>query len=158
MNISQPIKLLVSISMPLLAGFLGSLFTMPAIDSWYRLLERPAFAPPDFVFGPVWTTLYIMMGVAAYLVWKDGLSSGRVRMATLIFLLQLSLNSAWSIFFFGLQSPISGLYIIGALWTAIVLNIILFARVSRVAAWLLVPYLLWVSFASYLNYSIWMLN
>ena len=144
--------------MPLLAGFLGSLFTMSSIDSWYRLLERPAFAPPDFVFGPVWTILYIMMGVAAYLVWKDGLSSGRVRMALLIFLLQLSLNSAWSIFFFGLQSPISGLYIIGALWTAIVLNIILFARVSRVAAWLLVPYLLWVSFASYLNYSIWMLN
>lgn len=158
MNISKPIKFFIALALPLSAGFLGSLFTMSSIDSWYRLLERPAFAPPDFVFGPVWTILYIMMGIAAYLVWKDGLSSGRVRMALLIFLLQLSLNSAWSIFFFGLQSPISGLYIIGALWTAIVLNIFLFARVSKAAAWLLVPYLLWVSFAIYLNYSIWMLN
>lgn len=158
MNISEPIKLLVAIVLPLLAGFVGSWYTMPAIDSWYRLLEMPTFAPPDYVFGPVWTTLYIMMGVAAYLVWKNGLSSGRVRMALLIFLLQLTLNSAWSIFFFGLQSPQSALLIIGALWLSIVLNIVAFARVSRTAAWLLVPYLLWVSFASYLNYSIWMLN
>lgn len=155
---SQPIKLFVAIALPLLAGFIGSWFTMPAIDSWYRFLKMPTFAPPDFVFGPVWTALYIMMGVAAYLVWNKGLSSGRVRMALLIFLLQLSLNTAWSIFFFGLQSPQGGLYIIGALWLSIVLNIVVFARVSKTAAWLLVPYLLWVSFASYLNYSIWLLN
>lgn len=158
MHVSNTLKLLISLVLPLLAGFFGSIFTMPAIESWYRLLEKPLLAPPDFVFGPVWTTLYLMMGFAAYLVWKEGFSNGRVRMGLLIFILQLALNTAWSIFFFGLQSPAAGLYIIGALWVAIVLNIGAFYRVSKVAAWLLVPYLMWVSFASYLNYAIWSLN
>jgi len=141
MNISRPIKLIIALVLPQLAGFIGSLFTLPAIDSWYRFLEKPTFAPPDYVFGPVWTALYIMMGIAAYLVWKDGLSSGRIRVSLLIFLLQLTLNASWSIVFFGFQSPQGGLFILGALLFSIVLNIVAFARVSMTAAWLLVPYL-----------------
>lgn len=158
MKITQPIKLVTALALPQLAGLLGSLFTMSAIDSWYRFLMKPELAPPNYVFGPVWTTLYIMMGISAYLVWREGLANGRVRLALLIFLLQLALNASWSIVFFGLQSPLGGLFVIGALWLSIVLNIFVFARVSQVAAWLLVPYLIWVSFASYLNYSIWLLN
>lgn len=139
------------------AGLVGSLFTISAIAGWYSLLERPALSPPNWVFAPVWTTLYVLMGVAAFLVWKSG-SGRRLRRAMLVFGLQLSLNALWSVLFFGLQSPALGLVCIAAMWLSIVWTIVLFGKISRPAAWLLVPYLAWVSFASYLNAAIWLLN
>ncbi|MCE9644074.1 tryptophan-rich sensory protein [Candidatus Parcubacteria bacterium] len=137
------------------AGILGSLFTAPSIGTWYATLVRPELSPPNWVFAPVWTTLFLLMGIAAFLVWRQG-RKGRVALG--IFLLQLVLNTLWSILFFGLQSPGAALVDIVFLWLAIVATIIAFARVSTPAAWLLAPYIAWVSFAAYLNYAIWTLN
>lgn len=151
-------KFVVSISLPLLAGFVGSIFTSPAIPNWYANIIKPELNPPSWVFGPVWTTLYVLMGVAAFLVWKTGFENKKVKVALGIFLFQLVLNSLWSIVFFSLQSPGGALVVIALLWISIVINIAAFAKISKPAAWLLLPYILWVSFASYLNYSIWTLN
>lgn len=151
-------KLIIALGLPQLAGALGSLSTYSNIKSWYQFLERPALAPPNWVFGPVWTTLYVLMGIAAFLVWREGLRKTAVRKALVIFCFQLALNALWSVLFFGLQSPLLGLYGIAALWLAIALNIRLFYKVSPAAGLLLLPYLAWVSFASYLNYMIYALN
>lgn len=140
------------------AGLVGSFFTAPAINNWYATLARPEFAPPNWVFGPVWTTLYLLMGVAAFLVWQKGTRRTEVRVALGIFLLQLVLNTLWSILFFGLQSPGGAFIEIIFLWLAIAATIGAFARVSKPAAWLLAPYIAWVSFAAYLNYALWVLN
>ncbi len=151
-------KLIIAIVACELAGIIGSLFTISAIPNWYATLVKPAFNPPSSVFGPVWTTLYALMGIAAFLVWKKGFRRMDVRKALLVFGVQLILNATWSIVFFGLQSPAWALVNIIALWFAIVSTMILFYKISKPAMWLLVPYILWVSFAMYLNYSIWMLN
>lgn len=140
------------------AGTIGSLFTVPSIPSWYAGLSRSALTPPSWVFGPVWTTLYLLMGIAAYLVWRKGAEKKEVSTALWIFMLQLALNTLWSIIFFGLHSTLGALIEIVVLWLAIVVTIAAFARISRAAALLLLPYLCWVSFASYLTYSIWVLN
>ncbi|KKW30061.1 MAG: Integral membrane protein [Candidatus Uhrbacteria bacterium GW2011_GWD2_52_7] len=140
------------------AGFIGSLFTFSSVRGWYTTLERPAVNPPGWVFGPVWTTLYLLMGIAAYLVWQKGMNKKEVRYALGLFVGQLALNAMWSMVFFGLHSPGGALVNIALLWLAIIATIQAFAKVSRPAAWLLVPYLLWVSFASYLNFAIWLLN
>ena len=152
------IKLIISIVVCQCAGIIGSLFTTPAIPTWYAALQKPAFTPPNWLFAPVWITLYLLMGIAAFLVWRFGLENRRVRTALIIFLVQLVLNSLWSVVFFGLQSPLYGIIVIIILWIAILLTILKFARISAVAAWLLVPYILWVSYASALNISIWLLN
>ncbi|MFH2063502.1 MAG: TspO/MBR family protein [bacterium] len=141
-----------------LAGAVGSLFTAPSIPTWYAGLVKPALNPPGWIFGPVWTLLYALMGAAAFLVWRRGWSRAETRIALAVFGLQLVLNALWSIVFFGWQQPGWALMEIALLWLSILATILLFRRVSRAAAWLLVPYLLWVSFASYLNYSIWTLN
>ncbi len=141
-----------------LAGIIGSVFTVPAIDSWYAELVRPSFAPPNWLFGPVWTILYILMGIAAFVVWRVGTDRALVRRALVAFGAQLILNTFWSIIFFGWQSPGWALVEIIFLWLAIGLTILSFARVSRLAAWLLAPYLAWVTFAGYLNYAIYALN
>lgn len=151
-------KFVISIAVPLLAGFVGSLFTTPALPGWYASIIKPALTPPSWVFGPVWTTLFILMGIAAFLVWKRGLEKREVKVALSIFIIQLVLNALWSILFFGLQSPGAAFIDIIILWLAILFTIISFSKISKVAAWLLVPYILWVSFASYLNYSIYVLN
>ncbi len=140
------------------AGLIGSFFTMPAIDSWYRTLARPDLAPPNWVFGPVWTTLFLLMGIAAFLVWKKGWGKVRVQEALGMFVVQLGLNVLWSFIFFGLKNPGLAFVEIMFLWLAIMATIVLFARVSKWAALLLVPYIAWVSFASYLNYMISILN
>ncbi len=140
------------------AGLIGSLFTTPAIPGWYASLEKPEFSPPNWVFGPVWTTLYLLMGTAAFLVWHRGSPASAVRRALSVFWVQLALNAAWSILFFGLRSPLLGLVGIAALWLAIVVTIARFAPLSRLAAWLLAPYLAWVSFAALLNFEIYRLN
>jgi tryptophan-rich sensory protein len=150
--------LAASIIICTLAGAIGSPFTFPAIPTWYATLSKPFFSPPNWVFGPVWTMLYILMGISAYLIWQHGWKKKQVRFALFLFGMQLFLNALWSILFFGLRSPFYGLLCIIPLWICIALCIRAFYPIERWAAYLLVPYLLWVSFATILNAAIWMLN
>jgi len=152
------VKLVVSIIGCQLAGYLGSLVTRPAISTWYASLKKPSYGPPDSVFGPVWISLYLLMGIAVFLVWRQTLARSGVKAALLFFVIQLILNAIWPFLFFGLRSPLLGLADILLLWLAIVLTIILFYRVATPAALLLIPYILWVSFAAVLNFGIWRLN
>jgi translocator protein len=150
-------KLSLSIVIPLVAGVIGSLFTAPAVRSWYLVINRPSWNPPSWLFAPVWTTLFMMMGVALYLVWSKKMTSN-VRMAIKVFAAQLVLNVLWSVFFFGLGNFWLAFGEILVLWAFILLTILDFRKVNKTAAWLLVPYILWVSFASYLNFTIAGLN
>jgi tryptophan-rich sensory protein len=153
------VRLIVACAVSLSAGLIGSLTMFRGdFDAWYPTLVKPAFTPPSWVFGPVWTTLYLLMGIAAFLVWQKGLRLRAVRVALAWFLVQLVLNALWSPVFFGLHRIGWALVVIVLLWAAIVVTIRHFACVSRVAALLLVPYLLWVSFATVLNAAIWWLN
>jgi tryptophan-rich sensory protein len=140
------------------AGIIGSFFTTPSIPTWYAGLTKPALNPPSWVFGPVWTTLFLLMGIALFLVYQKGWSHHNVKVALIIFAVQLVLNVLWSILFFGLHSPGLAAIEIGFLWISILVTIIAFMPISRAAGLLLIPYILWVSFASYLNISIWFLN
>lgn len=158
MRINNFFKLVIAIIVSELAGIIGSVFTTPSIAGWYASLVKPALNPPAWVFGPVWTTLFALMGIAAFLVWRKGLDRKDVKIALVLFVGQLVLNALWSIIFFGLRGPGGALIEIVFLWLAILAMIIAFAKISKTAAWLLMPYILWVSFAGYLNYSIWMLN
>jgi len=152
------IKLAICIGVCLAAGFIGSIFTNTSIPTWYATLEKPSFTPPNWLFAPVWTILFILMGISAFLVWRVGLSEPNVKMALIIFIIQLILNTLWSVAFFGLRSPIAGLVVIVVLWIAILLTILSSAKVSITAGILLIPYILWVSFAGILNVSIYVLN
>lgn len=152
------IKLIISIFICLSAGIIGSVFTYSSIPTWYANLNKPSFNPPNWIFGPVWTFLYITMGIAAYLIWQTGLDNKPVKIALAIFIIQLFFNSIWSIAFFGYKSPFAGLVIIILLWIAIVATITAFSKISIPAMVLLIPYLLWVSFAGILNYNIYILN
>lgn len=140
------------------AGAIGSIFTMSAIPEWYDALLKPELAPPNWVFAPVWTALFLLMGVAAFMVWRGGWRRAEATIALNLFILQLALNALWSVVFFGLRNPGLALVEIAILWLAIAATIWAFAKVSKPAAWLLAPYLLWVSFAAYLNYGFWVLN
>ncbi|MBN2250633.1 MAG: tryptophan-rich sensory protein [Candidatus Altiarchaeota archaeon] len=151
-------KLSIAILACLAAGFIGSIFTAEAIPTWYASINKPELSPPNWVFAPVWSTLYVLMGVSAYLVWKKGLGSRGVKTALLAFVIQLALNAAWSFIFFGMRNPFLAFVEIIALWVSIAATILLFYRISRPASYLLVPYIVWVSFAAYLNYAIWQLN
>lgn len=152
------IKFVISILLCYAAGFVGSVFTRPAIPTWYVTLNKPSFTPPNWLFFPVWTTLYGLMGISVFLIWRKGLKEKRVSIALVLFAIQLILNALWSIAFFGLHSPISGLVIIIVLWVAILLTMIWFFRISGVAGWLLVPYMVWVGFAAILNFYVYLLN
>jgi tryptophan-rich sensory protein len=152
------ITLLACIIVCQLAGFIGSMFTTPAIPTWYANINKPSFNPPNWVFAPVWTTLYLLMGIALFLVLLKGLKEKYVKIAVLVFTFQLVLNSLWSFLFFGLQSPSAAFIEIILLWAAILASIILFFRISKIAGYLLIPYILWVSFASVLNFAIWQIN
>lgn len=151
-------KLLASILLCELSGILGSVFTFSAIPTWYASLQKPPIAPPNWVFGPVWTTLYFMMGVALYLIWRQGAQKKKVRNAMAVFGLQLALNFIWTPVFFGARSLAGGLLVIVPMWLTIVWTIKRFFPLSRWAAYLLVPYLLWVSFATVLNGWLLILN
>lgn len=151
-------QLATSISLPFIAAAIGSYFTMPAITSWYATLEKPFFSPPNWLFGPVWTLLYLLMGISLYLVWTARANKAQKAVAMKVFFVQLVLNSVWSIVFFGLQSPLLALLVIVGLWILIVLTIKHFLKISKIASWLLIPYLAWVSFASLLNLAIFYLN
>jgi translocator protein len=144
------------ISIPFLAGFIGSFFTMDAIPTWYAGLNKPDFNPPNWIFGPVWSLLYLLMGVSLYLIWNSEDKSKKF--AIWVFATQIILNTLWSILFFGMQNPLIAFIEIIILWIVIALNIFLFFKINKVAGILLVPYILWVSFASFLNYSIMILN
>jgi benzodiazapine receptor len=156
--LSDLLRLALSIAICQLAGFVGSIFTRTSVGTWYANLEKPSFTPPNWVFSPVWITLFVLMGIAAFLVWNKGLSDQRVKIALSIFAVQLILNVLWSVTFFGLRSPLAGLIEIAILWIAILLSIFYFLKVSNIAGILLMPYILWVSFAAVLNFSIWRLN
>jgi tryptophan-rich sensory protein len=151
-------KLALSILLPLLVGGSSGWATAQGVRDWYPTLVKPPFNPPAWVFGPVWTLLYLMMGISLFLIWKEGLASSAVRWAVSAFAVQLVLNFAWSFLFFWAQSPGWAFAEILLLWAAIVWTLVLFFRVSTLAGWLMTPYLAWVTFASVLNASIWLLN
>ena len=134
------------------AGLIGAIFTYPAIDSWYLTLNKPFFSPPNFIFGPVWTILYLLMGISIFMVW------GNKKVNINWFWLQLGLNIFWSIIFFGLRSPTLGFLVILLLWYTIFRTIKEFDKYNKTASYLLYPYIIWVSFASLLNFSIMILN
>ena len=157
-DIAEIIKLIFSILVCQFAGFIGSFFTFPSIPTWYKSLKKPSFSPPNWVFAPVWITLYTLMGISVFLVLRVDLSSQSVQFAILIFGIQLALNVLWSFVFFRLRLLLGGLVTIAFLWIAIFLTILSFLNISLLAALLLVPYILWSSFAAFLNYSILVLN
>jgi len=181
MKYSNLLKLLVSIIICELAGVAGSFFTISQVNVWYKTLNKSFLNPPSWVFGPVWTILFVLMGISLYLVWsKDFVVNneinirkkkawnvlsqkfftGHLRKANiiLIFAVQLSLNIIWSIIFFGMHSPGPAFFELLTLWFAIIFTIINFYRVSKTAAVILIPYIIWVSFAAVLNYFVWILN
>lgn len=139
------------------AAFIGGLFTSASVDGWYRTLPKPAWTPPGWIFGPVWTLLYLAMAIAAWLVWRQRAFSN-VSVALSLFVAQLVLNVAWSAVFFGLQSPGLAFVNIVLLWGTIVSTMITFWRITATSGWLFVPYILWVTFAAALNFSIWRMN
>lgn len=148
------IGLVVFLAVCYLVAAIGSLFTTPAIPGWYATLPRPSWTPPSWVFGPVWTLLYTLMAIAAWLVWRRR-NVTAVTVPITLFAVQLGLNLAWTLIFFGRRQVGLGLFDIVLLWVAILATIIAFWRVSRAAAGLMIPYLLWVSYAATLNYGIW---
>jgi translocator protein len=158
MKIKDIGKLVICVVVCLAAGAIGYIFTRNAIPTWYATLQKPFFSPPNWLFAPVWTLLYILMGIAAFLVWRKGLENRQVGIALIVFLIQLVLNALWSVVFFALESPLSGLIVISILWVAILVTVTKFFKISRAASVLMWPYLLWVTFAAVLNASIWLLN
>lgn len=149
--------LIFSLVLPQAAGLIGSLFTFSAIPNWYQTLVRPPIAPPNWVFGPVWTTLYLLMGISYFLIARKKQTKEK-KEALLYFYKQLALNTLWSFAFFGLHSPIAGLLVIIPLWILILTTIKRFSKISPVAAKLMWPYLAWVSFATLLNLCFALLN
>lgn len=175
------IKFFGSILICELAGAIGAVFTTPSIDGWYKTLNKPSFNPPNWIFGPVWTVLFILMGISLYLVWirkwevknkigfdkrkpcnalsKKFLSGSWQKVnIILIFATQLVLNVLWSVIFFRIHSPGLAFFVLLMLWFAIIFTIVNFYRVSKTASLLLLPYILWVSFAGILNYFVWIMN
>lgn len=151
-------RIIVSIIICQLAGVVGSVFTITAIPGWYAALIKPPFSPPNWLFGPVWLTLYTLMGLALALVWAKGIGDKKVKQAVILFAVQLFLNLLWSILFFGLHLTFLAFLEILLMLGFIVLTTLSFYRIERRAAYLMLPYLAWVSFASVLNFSIWFLN
>lgn len=151
-------KLLTSIIGCELVGFIGTPFTISAIPTWYATLNKPFFAPPNWLFGPAWTLLYFLMGISFYLIWKQDFKTLKAKIARKFFFVQLFLNLIWSPLFFGLRSPLLGLIDIVALWIFIVITIYKMHPVSKWASYLLIPYLLWATFATVLNGAILILN
>lgn len=150
-------KLTISVLLPFLAAGVGSFATYSAIPTWYAGLIKPAWNPPNYLFGPVWTILYILMGISFYLV-ISGKFDKKVHRAIRIYYLQLIFNTLWSVIFFGFQNPLLAFIVIIVLWILIALTIIDFYKIKKIAGYLLIPYILWVSFASVLNLAIYLLN
>lgn len=154
---TQAVGLGISLMVCFVAGGVGGLATTQGLDVWYETLNKPTWNPPNWIFAPVWTTLYGLMGIAVWLVWRGG-DLKDAQPAIALFFIQLVLNSLWSVLFFGLQNPGAALIEIVVLWLAIVATNVSFFRRSMIAGGLMTPYLLWVSFAAFLNFTIWNLN
>jgi translocator protein len=152
------VRLIISIAIPLVVGFTSGFFTVTSVGSWFQTINKPSWNPPGWIFGPVWTTLYVFMGISLYLVWKSDACVMLKKTAISLFALQMILNFFWSLIFFNQHQVGWALVEIIALWFFILLTIFAFAQVNKTAAWLLVPYISWVSFAMILNYAIWKLN
>ncbi len=150
--------LFIAVFICVLVGFLSSFATQSSVNDWYVTLNKPSFNPPNWIFAPVWSVLYILMGIAAGLVWIKGFYHVWVKTALYHFGFQLLLNALWSIVFFGFKNPFWALIVIGALLISIVLTFRWFKVVNKLAAYLLIPYFLWVCFATLLNFKIWQLN
>lgn len=149
-------KLIISIVICQAAGIIGSFFTSASIPTWYATLQKPWFTPPNWLFGPVWITLYTLIGISLYLVWQKGINKNKKAVA--LFGSQLILNSIWSILFFGLRNPFIALIEIIILWFLILGTIILFYKIDKRASYLLIPYIIWGTLATFLNYYILILN
>lgn len=157
MSKSNSAKLILSIAFPIFLGAIAGMFTSQAVPEWYSALNRPSFNPPNWIFGPVWTILYILMGISFFIVWKQ--EANRMRnLAIIVFLLQMFLNFAWSFIFFYFNMIGIALVEIILLWASIILMLILFYKIKPIAALINIPYLLWVSFATVLNASYFFLN
>lgn len=151
------VKLVISIAIPLLVGFLGSIFTSSSVDSWYKTINKPVFTPPSWLFGPAWTILFILIGLSFYFVWINNFGD-KLWLCIGVFAVQLILNLLWSFLFFTLKAPLLAFVEIVLLWVAILVNILVFFKVTKVAGYLLIPYILWVTFASALNLGVYLLN
>ena len=158
MNSKLLLRSVTATAVCLVFGFLGIIALQNGLDSWYAALQKPWFTPPESLFGPVWTIMYILIGISAGLVWNKGFYHKWVQTALYHFGFQLLLSSAWSVVFFGLQSPLFALFVILTLFVLILLTIKWFKIVKPIAAYLMIPYLLWVGFAIVLNFEIWRLN
>ena len=153
---SNPVKLFISLLLPQLVGGLGAFFTLSSVQTWYLTLSKPSWNPPSWLFGPVWTSLYVLMGIACFLVWKS--NHPQKNKVLFLYAIQLFLNFLWSPAFFGAQNPLLGLVVIFPLLASILACIVKFRQIHKWAAILMVPYILWVSFATALNAAIWFLN
>ncbi|GAB4375648.1 MAG: tryptophan-rich sensory protein [Kiloniellaceae bacterium] len=149
--------LLVFVIVCLAAGRLGAAITEPALETWYRGLAKPDWTPPDVVFPVAWSLIFLLIGIAAWLVWKTA-ERGEARLPLTLFFGQLVINVLWSFSFFGQRNPFLGLVCLGALFVAVALTTLAFLRVSQIAGWLFLPYLLWLGYAAALNFAIWQLN
>lgn len=158
MKTNTLIKIIISIIICLGVGFVASIATQTGVDTWYETIKKPSFTPPNAVFAPVWAILYILMGLSAGIVWSRGLYHVWVKTALYHFVFQLLLNAIWSLVFFNLQQPLWALFVIITLFILILLTIKWFKIVIPLAAYLLIPYAIWIAFALILNFEIWRLN
>lgn len=158
MRLTKTQKLVSSLLITFIVAAIGSIFTIPSIETWYLFLQKPAFTPPNWIFGPIWTALYLMMGLSFYLVWKKKAKKRQLKRAFEAYFAQLALNLLWSIAFFGFRSLFGGVLIISALWASILVTIYRFYKIDKKATYLLIPYIFWVSAASFLNCFLWILN
>ena len=148
----------IALGICLLTGYIGSYYTTPEIPTWYASLQKPDLTPPSWVFGPVWTVLYIFMGLSLYWIFQSGLTNQETKLGMILFIFQLVLNVGWSFFFFALHSTFFSFLVIVMLWAVLLCTIVQVFRFSIPAAALLLPYIGWVTFAAYLNYAILILN
>ena len=158
MFLKSLVKFIAIIALCLATGWLGSVFTRQSIPNWYTNLQKPVFNPPDWIFAPVWTILYLMMGISAFIISSKDMHNPNVKIALVVFGVQLLLNGLWTPIFFGAHLIFAALVEIIILWLSIILTIVLFWKVSIPASLLLLPYILWVTFAVILNAAIWLLN
>ncbi len=158
-KMNKTVKIIIALIVCLVVGYSASMVTRPSVESWYPTIEKPIFNPPNWIFMPVWTMLYIFMAIAAALVWdKINEQTEKVKKALLFFLIQLILNAIWSYLFFGLKNPLLALIEIILLWLMIYETYLKFIKINKISGYLLIPYLAWVGFATVLNASIWWLN
>lgn len=154
----QVIGFVIAVIVPEVVGAVSGIATQSSVSTWYPTLDKPWFTPPDAVFAPTWITLYAVMGVASWLVWREGPRRAKTQIALAVYAVHLVLNAAWSLVFFGLRAPGGGLVVIVLLLVALLATMRTFARVRRFAAWLLAPYLGWVLYATALNAAVWWMN